>query len=94
MAPAPGVQIVTVDLTTLREIVQDAVREVVRSEVSRMQAPDSDQLLDAKAAARLIGCSENAIRVKTNRGGLPSVTNGRSRRWRKSDLLAAWSEQT
>ena len=91
MAPAPPeTLIVTVDLTTLQRFVQEAVRDAVRDGVARNQAADADALLTAEQAAALTGRTANAIRVASSRGLLPSVRQGRSVRFRRSDVLAGW----
>lgn len=56
----------------------------------RLTLPDPDEtLLDYEAAARLLGCSVGALRVRVHRGVVPVIRMGpRSVRFRERDLRA------
>lgn len=47
----------------------------------------TDEILDVKGAAELLGVSQPTIERRTMDGSLPSFRVGRLRRYRKSDLL-------
>ncbi len=53
----------------------------------------NDVMLDALAAAELLGCSVPTIERLTKSGAIPSVKIGRLRRYRRADLLALANEK-
>ncbi len=63
----------------------------LHAEVRLLRSGDPDELLDAKAAAKLLGMTEAAVRRASERGspGVPRpVYLGRRVRWRRCDLLS------
>jgi excisionase family DNA binding protein len=64
----------------------DMVADRVAIRLERALPPADDGLLDAQAAARLLGCSVPTVERMTRRGDLPSCKVGRLRRYRRSDL--------
>ncbi len=52
--------------------------------------PRDDDLVGVTEAARLLGCSEAAVRDRERRGVLPPALRVSGRRaWRRADLLAS-----
>jgi hypothetical protein len=84
--------------TALVELVRDALRDpsirdeikaIVANDVSDagMPPPESEPLIDAHAAGKLLGMSAAAVRAAAFRGTLPSHHIGRLLRFRPSELL-------
>jgi hypothetical protein len=79
------------------EIVREALRdEALRGEILKLvrdalaAAPANDvpePLIDAKAAAEMLGMTVPAVRASAYRGSIPCQRVGRLLRFRRSDLL-------
>lgn len=52
-----------------------------------------DEVGDVHDAARWIGCSVPTIERRTREGSIPSFTVGRLRRYRRTDVLAAITQE-
>lgn len=77
-------------LLATSEHFETTLRRVVRDELAAFrQHGDPDALLDAEAAAQLLGMSAAALRRATERGRFPiePVRIARRLRWRRGDLL-------
>jgi hypothetical protein len=86
--------------TALIELLRDALRDPsIRDEIKAIvsndngnpssTAPESEPLIDAHAAGKLLGMSAPAVRAAAFRGTLPSHHIGRLLRFRSSELLPA-----
>jgi excisionase family DNA binding protein len=76
-------------LDEFRSFVEDAVRKVVREEISRGREPAAtdDVLLSVSAAARLAGVAPGTIRMWMASGKLRRYRAGRVLRARRSELM-------
>lgn len=68
------------------ESLAEALAERVIERLS--SRPSDDALIDARAAAELLGCSVPTVERLTKSGAIPSVKLGRLRRYRRAELLA------
>jgi hypothetical protein len=68
----------------VKEVLHQTVREAVRAEL----ADQAEEMLDARAAAKLLSMSPVALRRRALRGQIPCKRVGRSLRFRRADLLA------
>lgn len=66
----------------LQEILQKVVREELEAAL-----PSTDELVDAKEAARLVCMTEAGVRRAAARGQLKCVRIGRRVRFKRGDLL-------
>lgn len=74
----------------LATALSNIVRSAVRAELGAFQSGDPEELLDADAAAGLLGMTPRALRRASERNALPftAIRVGRRLRWRRGDLLA------
>jgi hypothetical protein len=85
--------ITTAFVELVREALRDpSIRNEIRTIVSEDQPapstpPESEALVDAQAAGKLLGMSTVAVRAAAYRGTLPSHHIGSRLRFRPSELL-------
>jgi Helix-turn-helix domain len=71
----------------VRCVLDSLLTEILRREITAM-APDSERLVDAEEAARVLGMSPGAIRKAALRGSIMHCHVGRRLRFRMADLVA------
>jgi len=87
-------RIVTVDFDDLQEMIKSAVSSAVREALAGDAASgNSDDLLDARQCAEIMGISINAwYRRAKERSAPPSIGGARNRRWRRGAVMQ-WIRQ-
>lgn len=83
----------TIDIVAaVKEALRDvAVREQIRAIVLECASPpanDTEELLDARAAASFLGITPGALRMAVYRGTIPCIRVGRRLRFRRSHLTS------
>jgi excisionase family DNA binding protein len=75
------------ELAALPEVVARLQQRVEELE-ARLVTPanDTEELLDAPAAGKVLGMTASAVRQAAYRGSIPAVKVGRRLRFRRSDL--------
>lgn len=78
---------ITIDRDDLKELMKEAVRDVLREEKEQATSNDSNELLTQKQAAELLQVSISTIIRWKNAGDLPVQRIGKAIRYRKADVL-------
>lgn len=90
--PHMGIR-VTIDKDDLKEVVKEALRDVLREEKELLSNTNGDELLTQKQAAELLQVTTSTIIRWQNSGELPVTRVGRAVRYRRSDLLGLKKEK-
>jgi excisionase family DNA binding protein len=87
MSAAVVIDILAAVKEALRDpVVRDQIRAIV-VECGPAPANDTEHLLDAAAAAEVLGMTKSALRMAVYRGTIPCVRVGRRLRFRLSELV-------
>jgi excisionase family DNA binding protein len=87
MTSALVIDVVAAVKEALRDpVVREQIRGIVL-ECSPSPANDTEHLLDAAAAAEVLGMTKSALRMAVYRGTIPCVRVGRRLRFRLSELV-------